>query len=301
MPLAAVRERAAALPAPVLVLGSIISAQYGSTLAALLIPSIGVGGTVLLRLFISAVILAAAVRPAWRGHSRRAWLTIIAFGVIIASMNFTFYSSLAVLPLGVLVTISFLGPLGLAAATSRRGLDVIAVVTAALGVVFISGALTAPWASLDWYGLGLALLAGAFWVCYILLSRRTGAEVPHLDGLAIAFCIASVLVMPVGVPTIPGWALADVGVGVAVAIFASALPYSLELMALRRLRAGVFGILMSLQPAVAALAGFVVLSERLAGLQLVGIALVVLSSVLITAVGRGSRRRRYRDAPTVAP
>ena len=126
------------MPAPLLVLGGIISVQFGGALAATLIPEIGAGGSVVMRLLFATVILVAIVRPRWRGHSRRAWLTVIGFGLALGLMNFTFYGSLAHLPIGVAVTIEFLGPLLLAAALSRRAVDVIAVIAAAGGVLLIS-------------------------------------------------------------------------------------------------------------------------------------------------------------------
>ncbi|HEU5240375.1 MAG TPA: EamA family transporter, partial [Ornithinibacter sp.] len=150
------------VPAPLLVLGGIVSVQFGGALAATLVPAIGAGGSVVMRLLFATVLLLVLVRPRWRGHSRRAWLTVIAFGVALGLMNYTFYGSLAHLPIGVAVTIEFIGPLTLAAALSRRWVDAVAVAAAAVGVVLISEALQTPWDELEKTGIVLALLAGGF-------------------------------------------------------------------------------------------------------------------------------------------
>ena len=174
------------VPAPLLVLGGIISVQFGGALAQTLIPTIGAGGSVVMRLLFATVLLLVVIRPRWRGHSRAAWTTVVLFGTALGLMNYTFYGSLAHLPIGVAVTIEFLGPLTLAAVLSRRLLDLLAVLAAGFGVLLISQALRTPLAELNWPGLGLALAAGCFWAAYIVLSGRTGAEFAKLDGLALA-------------------------------------------------------------------------------------------------------------------
>ncbi|WP_377642785.1 DMT family transporter [Oryzobacter terrae] len=284
------------VPAPVLVLAGIVSVQFGGALAATLVPVIGAGGSVAVRLLFATLLLLALVRPRWRGHSRRAWLTVIAFGVALGLMNFTFYGSLAHLPIGVAVTIEFIGPLALAAALSRRVLDVVAVVAAAGGVVLISEALHVPFADLPWTGIGLALAAGAFWAAYIVLSGRTGAEFPQLEGLALAMVVATVVTLPMGLGSVPQWTGETLLKGLGIAVLSSVLPYSLELLALRRLTARVFGILLSLEPAAAALAGLIVLGQVLRPSQLAGMALVVAASALV--LGLGARRDPAEAAST---
>jgi len=271
------------------VLAGIVSVQFGGALAATLVPLIGAGGSVVLRLLFASALLLVFVRPRWRGHSRRARLTVIAFGVALGLMNFTFYSSLAHLPIGVAVTIEFIGPLSLAAALSRRWLDAVAVAAAAAGVVLISEALSTPFADLEKTGIALALLAGAFWAAYIVLAGRTGGEFPKLEGLALAMVVATVVTLPLGITSAPSWSPDILLKAFGIAVLSSVLPYSLELLALRRLSAKVFGILLSLEPAFAALAGLLVLGQVLSPTQLVGMALVVAASALV--LGLGARQR----------
>ena len=269
-----------------LVLGGVVSVQFGGALAATLIPQIGPTGSVLLRLSIATVVLCAVVRPRLAGRSRRAWGTVILFGIALGLMNWAFYGSLAHLPIGVAVTIEFIGPLTLAAALSRRARDFVAVAAAGAGVVLISDALTVPLSDLDWTGIALALAAGACWAAYVVLSGRTGAEFEGLDGLAIALVVATLVVLPVGVTSVHGWDGVVLAKGVGIAVLSSLIPYSFELLALRRLSARVFGVLLSLEPVAAAVAGLLVLGQRLSGGQLAGMALVVLASAIVLGLGR---------------
>lgn len=280
------------VPAPLLVLGGVVSVQFGGALAATLVPDIGAGASVLVRLGFAAAIMLLIARPRVRGHSPAAWWTVLLFGLALGGMNWSFYASLAHLPIGVAVTFEFIGPLLLAASTSRRGRDLAAVGAAALGVVLVSKVTEVPLADLEWRGIGLALLAGAFWAAYIVLSARTGAAFEKLDGLTLAMVVAVAVVLPAGVV---GWehvSTEHLAKGLGIAILSSVLPYSLELLALRRLSATVFGILLSLEPAVAALAGLIVLGQVLSGVQLLGMSLVVVASVLVLGYAR-----RPKDAP----
>jgi len=275
-------------PGPLLlVLGAIVSVQFGGAVAATLVPMVGAAGSVLLRLGIGAVVLVAIVRPPLRGHSRAAWVTVVGFGLALGAMNWSFYASLARLPLGVAVTVEFIGPLTLAAVQSRRARDLLAVAGAGAGVLLISKALSTPWTQLDLLGLGLALLAGAFWAAYVVLSQRTGRAFAQLDGLALAMVVALAFILPFGFPSVAAWNAAVLAKGAAVAILSSVLPYSLELLALRSLSQQVFGILLSLEPAAAALAGWLVLHQTLAPTQLLGMALVIAASALVM----GQRRQ----------
>nr|WP_226913391.1 EamA family transporter [Gephyromycinifex aptenodytis] len=267
-----------------LVLGAVVSVQFGGALAATLLPVVGVAGSVSLRLIFAVVIMLAIARPRLRGYHRADWATVAAFGVALAGMNAAFYASLTRLPLGVAVTIEFIGPLVLAASTTRRVRDIIAVIVAATGVILIAEIAQVNWAQLDILGILLALLAGAFWAGYIVLSGRAGARFPRLDGLALALVVAAVLVTPFGILTAGDTLLTPEPLirGLGIAVLSSVLPYSLELVALRRLSAQVFGILLSLEPAVAAIAGFFVLGQRLDPLQLVGMGCVVGASASVT-------------------
>jgi inner membrane transporter RhtA len=276
------------VPAPLLVLGAIVSVQFGGAMAATLIPLVGVFGSVALRLTIAASILLVALRPRLRGRTTADWVVVTAFGTVLAMMNLFFYGALARIPIGVAVTIEFIGPLLLATVLSHRRKDLLAVAGAGAGVVLISGITSTPWSEIDLAGLGLALGAGASWAAYIVFSGRTGARFAQLDGLAVAMTVAAVLVAPLGVITAGSalWTPDALWRGATIATLSSVLPYSLELIALRRLAAHVFGILLSLEPAVAALAGLFVLGQQLSPPQLLGMACVIAASGLV--MGRRS-------------
>ncbi len=282
-PSASSAPSASPVPPVVLVLGAIVSVQFGGAMAVLLLPLIGVLGSVTLRLVLAAALLAVIVRPRLRGRSQQDWLVVTLFALVLTAMNVTFYASLDRLPIGVAVTIEFMGPLALAATLSRRVSDGLAVIAALCGVVFISEVATAPWSQIDLTGVFLAMLAGVFWAGYILTSARTGAHFDGLDGIAIALLLGALVMAPIGIAT-AGPALLDGRVlllGLAVALLSSAIPYSLELLALRHLAAGVFGVLLSLEPAVAALAGLLILGQTLSMAQLAGMVLVVLGSIAV--------------------
>ena len=275
---AAVNQQRAAdrVPPITLVLGAVASVQIGASLAKNMFDEVGPGGTVLLRILLAAVILVALWRPDVRGRSRADWWLIAAFGLCLAGMNFAFYEAIDRIPLGVGVTFEFVGPLGVAVYGSRRALDLLWVLLAGAGIALLAD----PGGGFDGVGVALALLAGAFWAAYILVSARMGKTIPGGSGLALAMVAASALVLPFGVAE-GGAELLDpavLGMGLGVAIMSSAVPYSLEFEALKRLPAGIFGVLMSLEPAMAALAGFVVLGEVLGARELAAIGLVVVAS-----------------------
>lgn len=283
-------SRVDAVPAPLLVLAGIVSVQFGGSLAATLVPEIGAAGSVLLRLVLATALLVAIARPRWRGHRRRDLATVACFGLALGLMNFAFYGALGHLPIGVTVTIEFVGPLTLAAVLSRRPRDLLAVGVAGVGVVLISRALSIPLGELQGTGILLALLAGVCWAGYIVFSGRTGAAFPQLEGLALAMVVATVVILPFGLLDVArhgtgAWDAEVLLKGLGIAVLSSVLPYSLELFALRRLAPAVFGILLSLEPAVAALAGLLVLDQRLDPVQLLGMALVVLASALVLGLG----------------
>ena len=260
-----------------LVLLAIGSVQFGAALAKTLFDELGPGGTVFLRVAAAALVLVLIWRPTLRAHSRSDLALALAFGISLAGMNYAFYESLDRIPLGVAVTFEFAGPLAVAVAGSRRPLDALWVVLAAAGILLLA---EPGGGDMDWLGVALALLAGAFWAAYILLSARAGRAFPGGSGLAIAMCVAAALVSGPGLAQ-GGSDLLEpelLALGAAVGLLSSAIPYSLELEALRRLPARVFGVLMSLEPAMAALAGFVVLGQLLEVRELLAIVLVVAAS-----------------------
>ena len=285
----------------VLVLLAVVSVQFGGALAATLLPLVGVFGSVALRLALAALLLGLAVRPRLRRRSRADWAVVGLFALALTAMNLTFYGSLTRLPIGVAVTIEFLGPLTLAAVLSRRARDLAAVGAALVGVVLISEALTTPWGELDLVGIGLAAAAGSCWAAYIVLSRRTGARFAGLDGIALCMVIGTALTLPVGLLTAGAalWQPEALARGLGIALLSSAIPYSLELVALRRLAAGTFGVLLSLEPAAAALAGLLVLHQVLSVVQVAGMALVVVASILV--LGRPTRRSAPRRGRAADP
>ena len=274
------------VPPQALLLGGIASVQFGAAFANKLFAQAGPGGVVFLRLVLAAAILTLVVRPSLRGRTRADLLAVLAFGLILGVMNWTFYESLARLPLGVAVTIEFTGPLAVAIAGSRRALDGLWVLLAGGGVVLL--AFRGDRSDITLAGVLLALSAGVCWAGYILVSQRVGRTWAQVDGLAIALWIGTLVVVPVGIVQ-GGDALlrpAVIAGGAAVAILSSILPYSFELIALRRLRAATFGLLMSLEPAVAALAGVIVLGQPLHVITVVAIAMVVVASVGTTLTTR---------------
>jgi inner membrane transporter RhtA len=275
-------RRAAGRTSPTgLVLLSIGSVQWGAAIAKGLFDELGPSGTVFLRVGFAALVLLLLWRPPLRGHTRGGYLLAALFGLVLASMNFTLYQALDRIPLGVAVTLEFVGPLGVAVAGSRRVLDLLWVTLAAGGILLLAPLNLLGGTAIDPVGVALALLAGCFWAAYILLSARTGSIFPGGTGLVIALCIGTAVLLPVGIAG-GGAALLDpklLLVGFAVAMLSSAVPYSLELEALRKLPARVFGVLMSLEPAVAAMIGFVILGERLGFRALAAVLLVTVAAV----------------------
>ena len=266
-----------------LVVIGILSVQLGAAVAKGLFGEISPTAMVWLRLVTSAVVLTALARPVFRGRTRQDWLVVIGFGLSLGSMNWAIYQSFSRIPLGIAVTIEFIGPLTLAVLGSRRPRDVLWVLLAAAGVVLLG---FEP-AGLDPLGVVYALLAGAAWAAYILLSASTGRRWPGFDGLAVASIIAAA-VMTLPALVTGGTTLFDpriLVVGALVGLLSSVIPYSCELVALRSLRPAVFGILMSLEPAAAALAAIVVLHEFLSPLQWLAIGCVVAASVGATRSG----------------
>jgi inner membrane transporter RhtA len=269
-----------AVPAPGLVLLGIVSVQFGAGLAKNLFDLLPPSAVVTLRLATSAVVLILVSRRHVGALARRwsrADLAVAGgFGLSLATMNLSIYESFARIPLGIAVTIEFLGPLGIAVAFSRRRIDLVWVLLAAVGVLLLT---RGDAAGVTAAGVGFALLSAAAWAAYILLSAATGRRFPGSSGLALASVVGTLLVLPVGVTTggtdllRPELLLAGASIG----LLSSAIPYSLELEALRRIPAKLFGVLMSLEPAVAALVGLVVVGEVLHARQWAAIGFVVMA------------------------
>ncbi len=266
-----------------LVVAGVITAQFGAGYAVTLFDELGPAGAAFLRLCFAALVLVAAWRPRLRGHTFAELRLAVTFGVVLGVMNLSIYSAMDRIPLGVAVTIEFAGPMAVAVIGSRRPLDLLWVALAATGIVL----LTDPGGgSLDSIGVMFALLAATMWAFYILLAERTGRIFPGGSGLAVAMVAGAVVVAPFGIGQAGSELLKPelLAAGAAVALASSVIPYSLDLEALRRLPASLFGVLMSLEPAVAALAGLIVLGQHLGAREWAAIALVVVASAGATAV-----------------
>jgi inner membrane transporter RhtA len=266
-----------------LVLIGILSVQFGAGVAKTLFDEVSPTTVVWLRLALSALVLLAVARPALRGRTRADWVVVLGFGLSLGVMNWAIYQSFQRIPIGLAVTIEFVGPLTLAIIGSRRRRDLVWVALAGTGVLLLG---LEP-ADLTAAGVGFALLAGAAWAAYILLSKQTGGRWPGLDGLAVASVVAMLLITPL---TLGRYAdeLADTRIlmiGAVVGLLSSVIPYTCELVALRSLSPAVFSVLMSLEPAAAALAGLIVVGEVLSPVQLVAMACVVAASVGATRSG----------------
>jgi inner membrane transporter RhtA len=260
------------------VLGGICSVQIGAAVATHLFHRIGPGGTAFLRLLAASIVLCVIWRPRIAGRTRRELGLVALFGAVLAGMNLTFYHAIDRIPLGVAVTIEFIGPLAVAVLGSRRRLDLVWAALALVGIIALLGGNTH---GLNALGVCLAALAGLLWGAYIVVNARLGQAFSDASGLALAMAVGTVLAFPDG--------LAEAGsrlvtphallVGAAVGMLSSAIPYTFEHEALRRIATNVFGVLMSLEPGVAALAGFIVIGQSLGLRELVGIALVISASL----------------------
>ncbi|XQQ05266.1 MAG: EamA family transporter [Leptolyngbya sp. IPPAS B-1204] len=271
------------IPAPklspnILVLLSIVSTQLGSAIAKSLFEQLNPFAVVFLRVGFAALVLLILWRPNWRAVNRSAYPVLLLFGLALALMNLSFYLAIERVPIGIAVALEFIGPLGVAVCNSRRWMDALWVGLAALGIILLAP-ITSD-LSLDPTGIALALTAGGFWAAYILLSARVGQALPGGTGLAWAMTLGAIVLLPVGLiaggPALLTPHLLLIGFGVA--LLSSALPYSLELEALRRMPVRVFGVLLSLEPVAAALMGFLVLREMLALRAMIAILLVTIAA-----------------------
>ena len=265
------------LPAVPAVLLAIVSVQGGAAIAKGLFPVLGAAGTVSLRIGLSALVLLAVVRPRLGQLTRAQWWAVVPYGLALGAMNFLFYGALARIPLGLAVTLEFVGPLGLALVGSRRWVDVVWVVLAGAGI-----ALIAPWSGsgVDLVGMALALAAGACWAVYIVLGRRTAAVLPGPLAVTVGMLFAALPVLPFGVAS---GSLLDLTphlllLGLLLAVFSSVLPFTLEMQALKTMPTRTFSILMSLEPVAAAVSGWLLLGERLTSEQWLAVVFIVAAS-----------------------
>ncbi|RYZ36076.1 MAG: DMT family transporter [Myxococcaceae bacterium] len=269
------------------VLIAVVSVQGGAALAKGLFPAVGAVGAAGLRLVLASVMLLAFFRPPLTRYSRAQWAAIVPYGLALGVMNLTYYLAIARIPLGLAVTLEFVGPFALAVVGSRKAMDFLWVLFAATGIVLIT-----PWSAhpegLDPLGVVLALTAGACWAVYIVVGGRLSKRVPEGQGVAAGMVVATLVVLPFSLVgghlerLTPALFAASVGV----ALLSSALPYTLEMMALGRLSSRAFGILMSLEPGVATLVGWVFLHEQLTSLQWLAVALVSVASAGATLTAK---------------
>jgi inner membrane transporter RhtA len=280
------------IPATALIIGAAFSVQGGAAVAKSLFPELGPPGVVFLRLLFGSIALLAIQRPRLRTRERGSLRLAAALGIALVCMNLTFYEALERVPLGIAVTIEFVGPLGIAIAGSRRAVDLAWIALAGAGIALLAETR----GSIEPLGLGLAALAGFFWAAYIVLGTRVGRVWNGAQGLVIAMVVATVVALPWGVVSAGSHIgrLDVLGQAVGVGLLSSALPWSMEIEAMRRLPQYVFGVLMSLEPAIAALSGFLFLGQHLGWRALVAIALVVVASA-------GAQRVSPPPVPPDAP
>lgn len=280
-----------------LVIGSCLSLPFGAAVAAQLFPVLGPWGVTSLRVAIAAILLVVIVRPRPGKWTRPQWFAAVLFGVSLAAMNGFFYAAIDRIPLGPAVAIEFLGPLVLAAVLTRKVTDFVWVGVALLGMIVlgIDGLIGAE--PLDPLGVLFILIAAAFWAMYIRMSARVGSVIPGSSGLAMGLVVAAVLLIPVGIPAASTVAMDPqlLLLAAITAVLSSVIPYSFELAALRRLPQRVFGVLLSLEPAFATLAGWLILGQDATPLRMLAVALVIAASVGTTL---GVRRERRDDGPS---
>lgn len=286
-----------------LIVGSCLSLPFGAAVAAQLFPVLGPWGVTSLRVAIAALLLVVIVRPRPGRWNRSQWLAATLFGVSLAVMNGFFYAAIDRIPLGPAVAIEFLGPLVLAAVLTRKLADAAWVGVALVGMALlgIDGMIGAD--PLDPLGVLFILIAAGFWVMYIRMSARVGRLIPGNSGLAMGLVVAAVLLLPVGVPTVSIVA-ADMQLlllAAITAVLSSVIPYSFELAALRRLPQRVFGVLLSLEPAFATLAGWLILGQDATVLRMLAVVLVIAASVGTTLGVRRDRRGDGGTGPFTAP
>jgi inner membrane transporter RhtA len=272
------------------VMASLFSVNLGAAFAKELFPLVGIAGVTAIRVGLSALVLLAIWRPWHVRLARRDLTSLLVYGATLGLMNLSIYNAFARIPLGVALSIEVMGPLAVVLLSSRRLLDFAWTALAMVGLYLLlrpgEGAV-----ALDLLGVGFAIAAGACWAFYIVFGKRVSAVMPGGQAVALGMVVAALITVPLGVTQAGSTLLAPhiLAVGLGVALLSSAVPYTLEMLALRHLPSKVFGILVSSAPAIAALAGFVVLGETLTGAQWLAISLVILASAGATATARRAR------------
>lgn len=275
------RARFNLIPPWALVVIAVVSVQFGAALAKGLFETAGPGGVVFIRTFLAGIMFMALWRPKILGYSRAAYLHIVAYGIIITAMMLSFYAAIDRIPLGITVAIAFAGPLGVAVIGSRKLVDMLWVALAGVGVLLLS-----PFTdvTLDPLGMVLALGSALTWALYILLTKRINRVMPGNAALALSMCMAAIAALPFGlggaIKILPNPSF--ILLSVVVALLSSAIPFGLEFHALKSLSSRAFGLLVSLEPVVAAIVGFLILQESLDANEIIGIALVTIAAVATT-------------------
>lgn len=277
--------------------------QSGAALGASAFGALGPVGVVAVRQMVTALVLLPMVRPSFRGLTRAQWWPTIGLAVVFSVMNLSLYAAVERIGLGLAVTVEFLGPLAVAIAGSRRALDLGCALLAGVGVVV----LTAPGPTTDILGIGLALVAATSWACYILLNRSVGRRLHGLQGTAMASGVTAALWLPIALWWFAGHRPTALALSLAIAcgLLSSVVPYVADLWALRRVPAPLFGTFTSLNPVWATLAGWMILDQVLAANEQIGIALIVVSSAVVSVSGPRRtkplpRHCRHAGAPAVS-
>lgn len=285
--------------ATALQLTSQTSMSFGSSLAGLIIPVVGGVVVVAVRQLMTALIVAPIARPRMRGRTLKSFLPAVWLGVALAVMNVSFYEAIGRIELGTVVTIEYLGPLAIALLGARRLLDLLCAIAAGVGVLILAGG----GGALDPLGVALAVLAGVAWAGYILLSRLAGERFPGLEGLAVASVVSLALTAPIALLVLDfsllNWQV--IGLLAAVGILCSAIPYSLDIIVLRRITPRVYSIITALAPASATLMGWLVLGQVLSGWQLFAIGIVCTAAIVAIATQRNPRATELEATAATTP
>src|SRR5262249_46947297 len=279
------------VPPELMAIGSMFSVQLGAALAVPVMVAIGPATTTALRLFWSGILLALFVRPRFSRMTRYQWLAGASLGVVIATMTICYFIAISRIPMGPATAIEFLGPLGVALIGARKLIHLVLAIVAGIGVFLLTRE-NARW-SVDVLGVGFAAAAALGWAAYILLMKRVGAAFPGLQGLSLALLVAAVAAVPVSIVARPNvLAFAPLMATIGLAVLTPLLPYALEMLALRKMSTRAFGIFMSMEPAISAVLGYVILAQQLSLRQISGIGCVVVASAITALRNQGEASQK---------